>query len=227
MNWRRTATPCGRSGVPSSADASAGSRTWLLFALGWLLLPSLLVFARGGLAPRLLDAQPGLVWSEPWRCWSAAWVHWSALHLGANTVGTLLLAALGWTARVPLRAVWAWALAWPLVAPAITVLQPALAHYGGLSGVLHAGVAVVALWLLGQPAAARRERLVGLALLAGLLAKLISERFWQLDLRYGGGWDIAVVPLAHAVGVASGLLAGWLCLPRSMILRKSDARRQE
>lgn len=203
----------GRSGVPSSAEALVGPRAWLLFALGWLLLPSLLVFARGGLAPRLLDAQPGLVWSEPWRCWSAAWVHWSALHLGANAAGTLLLAALGWTARVPLRAVWAWALAWPLVAPAVTVLQPALAHYGGLSGVLHAGVAVVALWLLSQPAAARRERLVGLALLVGLLAKLVSERFWLLDLRHGGGWDIAVVPLAHAVGVASGLLAGWFCLP--------------
>lgn len=202
--------------MPSSAEATAaaGPRAWLLFALGWLLLPSLLVFARGGLAPRLLDAQPGLVWSEPWRCWSAAWVHWSALHLGANAAGTLLLAALGWTARVPLRAVSAWALAWPLVAPGITVLQPALAHYGGLSGVLHAGVAVVTLWLLSKPAAARRERLVGLALLVGLLAKLVSERFWLLDLRYGGGWDIAVVPLAHAVGVASGLLAGWLCLPR-------------
>lgn len=198
--------------MPSSAEGQGGRLAWVLFGLGWLLLPSLAVHMVGAPAPRLLDAQPGLIWSQPWRCWSAAWVHWSVLHLVANTAGTLLLLTLGWTARVPLRAVWAWALAWPLVSPGIALLQPGLAHYGGLSGVLHAGVAVVLVWLLRQPPQARRERRVGLALFAGLMLKLASERFWTLELQQVAGWDIAVVPLAHAVGTVAGLSAGWLCL---------------
>lgn len=202
--------------VRSEADPGvvAGRRGWLLFTLGWLLLPSLAVLWVGPPAPRLLDGQPGLIWQEPWRCWSAAWVHWTPLHLGANAAGTLLLAALGVVARVPLRAVCAWALSWPLVAPAVALLQPALAHYGGLSGVLHGGVAIVIVWLLRQPAAGRRERVVGGLLLLGLLLKLLGERFWTLELRQGGGWDFAVVPLAHALGAACGALAGWWCLPR-------------
>ena len=45
-------------------------------------------------------------------------------------------------------------------------LAPQLQHYGGLSGVLHAGVAVAALSLAGQ--ATGRRRLIGDAVLAGL-----------------------------------------------------------
>lgn len=183
---------------------------WLALGL-LLLLPSLAVYRGGALATRLLDWQSELLLSQPWRCWSAAWVHWSRLHLLANTAGALLVLALGWAARVPARATLAWALAWPLTHLGL-LLQPALRHYGGLSGVLHAGVAVVVVALCRSED--RRERLIGLALGAGLLAKLVSERFWLLELRHGGGWDIAVVPLAHATGTACGLLAAWLCLPQ-------------
>jgi rhomboid family GlyGly-CTERM serine protease len=156
----------------------------------------------------LLDWQPGLAASEPWRWWTAALVHWSPRHLGANLLGAGLVAALGWVARVPPSAALAWAIAWPLSHGALLV-QPALAHYGGLSGVLHAGVAVAALHLLRTERG--RRRWIGGAVFAGLALKLLLEAPWGAPLRYTAEWDIAVAPLAHATGAIAGVLA-WLLL---------------
>ena len=44
-------------------------------------------------------------------------------------------------------------------------------------------------------------------MLAGEIVKVLSEAPWGAPLRHPEGWDIAVVPLAHA----SGLIAGVLC----------------
>lgn len=155
----------------------------------------------------LLDWQPALAIAQPWRAFSAAFVHWSALHLGANLAGLAVVAALGVAARLPRAAAAAWAAAWPLTQLGL-LLQPALAHYGGLSGVLHAGVAVAACWLVMDARGARRA--VGIALGLGLLAKLGLEEPWGPPLRQGGGWDIATAPLAHATGAAAGLLCAAL-----------------
>ncbi|MEO7150157.1 MAG: hypothetical protein ABIX46_00365 [Burkholderiaceae bacterium] len=176
-------------------------------AAGWCALCALLAacamlgWSRDRAA---LDWQPALAASQPWRAWSAVAVHYSALHLAANLAGALLVGALGWTARVTPMAVLAWAIAWPFTHAALAV-EPALVHYGGLSGVLHAGVAVVALHLavVGRGSA----RVIGGALLAGLAVKLLSEAPWAGPLRHPPGWDIAVAPLAHATGVAAGLIA--------------------
>lgn len=202
--------------MPCSADegSTRGQHAWWLFGLGLLLLPSVAVRAGGALAARLLDAEPALLWQEPWRCWSAAWVHWSLPHLQANLAGGALLLLLGHFARMPRRAVTAWALAWPVLHLGVMLLQPSLRHYGGLSGTLHAGVAVVVIWLLRAPDADRRTQLIGAGLLAGLLLKLMSERFWALSLPYSDALQITTVPLAHALGAAAGLLAGMLCLPQ-------------
>lgn len=155
----------------------------------------------------LLDWQPALAGSEPWRWWTAAFVHWSPRHLVANLLGAGLVAALGWVARVPVSSALAWCIAWPLLHVGLLV-QPALAHYGGLSGVLHAGVAVAALHLLRTERGPRR--LIGAALLAGLALKLLLEAPWGAPLRYTAEWDIAVAPLAHATGAIAGLLTGLL-----------------
>jgi rhomboid family GlyGly-CTERM serine protease len=164
----------------------------------------------------LLDWQPERALHEPWRAWSAAFVHWSELHLAANLAGTAVVAALGWVARLPARAALAWAVAWPLTQAALS-LQPALAHFGGLSGVLHAGVAVAGLWLvLGARSRVRgRERGIGTALLIGLLVKVLIEEPWGPPLRHGGGWDIATAPLAHATGALAGLLCALIARARS------------
>lgn len=180
------------------ASAQAGRRAWLTLcalaaagALGGWLMPA-----------AALDWQPALALAEPWRWWTAAVVHWSPLHLGANLAGCAVLAGLGVAAAVPARATLAWGLAWPLTHAALFT-QPTLAHYGGLSGVLHAGVAVVAVVLIARPG---RERAIGVALAIGLLAKLLLERPWAGPLAHPAGWDIAVAPLAHAAGTAAGTL---------------------
>ncbi|MDP1533998.1 MAG: rhombosortase, partial [Rubrivivax sp.] len=151
----------------------------------------------------LWDWQPQRANSQPWRLFSAAFVHWSPLHLGANLIGTALVAALGWTARVPPALALAWLVAWPLTHLAL-LAQPTLMHYGGLSGLLHAGVAAVATWLLLR--ASGRPRWVGAALLAGLALKVGLEAPWAGPLMQAPGWDIAIAPLAHASGSAAGLL---------------------
>jgi rhomboid family GlyGly-CTERM serine protease len=171
-----------------------------------LVVPSLLIALRPGLARMALAWVPALVWSEPWRWWSAAWVHLSTRHLLANLAGAALLLLLGWVARLPREAAWAWALAWPLTHLGL-LLAPDLLRYGGLSGVLHAGVAAVA---LVREAALRRDRVLGALLLAGLCAKVLGERAWAHTLVTPPGWDIVVAPLAHASGTVCGALAALL-----------------
>ena len=136
-------------------------------------------------------------------------VHWSPLHLGANLLGTMGVAALGAAADCRGRSAVAWALAWPATQFAL-VLQPALLHYGGLSGVLHAGVTIAALQLIlfGAP----RSRLIGVMLALGLAVKLWLEAPWGAPLRQVDGWDIAIAPLAHATGVLAGAVFGAVLL---------------
>lgn len=154
--------------------------------------------------PALLRWQPELAFSQPWRLVTAAWVHLSSQHLIANLAGTAVLAALGRAAGCDRRAAIAWAGAWPLTHLGL-LAQPTLAAYGGLSGVLHAGVAVAAWQLIRGGHGLRRA--VGAAIAAGLAAKVLLEAPWLGPLRQVPGWDILVAPAGHA----SGALAGWLC----------------
>ena len=190
----------------------------------WAPWAALCALAAGGALiapafdPALLRWQPELALAQPWRSVSAAWVHLSPLHLGANLLGTALVAALGVSAGCGRRAALAWALAWPLTHLAL-LAQPALARYGGLSGVLHAAVAVAA-WQLLRGDRGRR-RAIGAALALGLLLKLWLEAPWRGPLRLLPGWDLAIAPLAHASGVA----AGWLCALACGVGGSADAAR--
>lgn len=186
-----------------------GDRGLAWAALGVVLAGGALV---GTLAPTsALDWQPTRAWREPWRWWSAAFVHWSALHLAVNLLGAAAVVAWGWVARVPARGALAWAVAWPLTHLAL-LAQPRLAHYGGLSGVLHAGVAVAAVWLLARERGVRRA--IGAAVLAALVLKVALEAPWRGALQTVAPWDFAVAPLAHAAGVVAGALLGaWAARP--------------
>ena len=177
---------------------TSGSRRWVGLAALFAALASLLFGAPAG----ALDWQPALAIAQPWRVFSAVAVHYSALHLAANLAGAALVAALGAVARVPRAMAWAWAAAWPLTQLGL-LARPDLAHYGGLSGVLHAGAAVVAVHLIG--AGPRLRRVIGAALLAGLLLKVAAESPWGPALRHPAGWDIATAPFAHATGLLAGL----------------------
>jgi rhomboid family GlyGly-CTERM serine protease len=171
-------------------------------------LAALLLFPLPGTA---LDWQPTLAWSQPWRWVTAAWVHWSPRHLQMNVAGCAALALLGWRAGLGPRAVAAWALAWPLTQLGL-LAQPALRHYGGLSGVLHAAAAITACSLLARRGDGRARGIGGLLAL-GLLAKILWEAPWGAATRLVEGWDFAVAPVAHASGTLAGLLA-WALVGR-------------
>jgi hypothetical protein len=156
-------------------------------------------------------------------------VHWSWPHLAVNLTGAAVGAGVGWRARADVRAALAWLLAWPLTHVLLGLPGAAFArglpHYGGLSGVLHAGVVVLGLTLAFPraldaegpegshglapltSAQAARHRLVGLALVGGTLAKVLLEAPWDPALRPSALLGIEVAPLAHACGPVAGLLA--------------------
>ncbi|MFN9744846.1 MAG: rhombosortase [Betaproteobacteria bacterium] len=182
----------------ATAPARQGWRAWAALA-ALLAAGSALAWP---LPSALLDWQPDRALAEPWRAFTAAFVHWSEGHLFANLGAAALVAAYGWAAALPRAAALAWLLAWPLTHLGL-LLRPELAHYGGLSGVLHAGVAVATLWLV--VAARGSRRVVGVLMGAGLLAKLLSERPWAGVLQQAAGWDIALAPIGHATGAIAGL----------------------
>jgi rhomboid family GlyGly-CTERM serine protease len=180
--------------VPATA-----SRAWLALCAALAVGSAVAWFA-----PRdMLDWQAQLALAEPWRPWTAGLVHLSPRHLAINLLGCAVVAAFGIAARVPRHAALAWLAAWPL-AHAALALQPRLLHYGGLSGVLHAGVAVAALQLVGRGEG--RRRLIGIAVLAGLALKLALERPLAGPAQWLPGWDFPVAPLAHLTGAATGVL---------------------
>lgn len=176
----------------------AGAAAWVVVSLGLGGAAAL-----GQVAPReALDWQRALLGVEPWRLWTAAFAHLSALHLVANELGCVVVAAFGAGARVPVAAAVAWLAAWPLGHVALAIDAP-LTRYAGLSGVLHAGVAIAAWHLLRRDAG--RRRWVGAAVLAGLTVKVLLERPWAGAVQALPGWDFAVVPLAHVTGALAGL----------------------
>ncbi|MGE5452591.1 MAG: hypothetical protein ACM3VZ_12220 [Acidobacteriota bacterium] len=140
--------------------------------------------------------------------WSTAWVHGSAPHLYRNLGGVALLAALGWTAGVSWRATVSWALAWPLTHVGM-LWRPELTSYIGLSGVLHAGAAIIATHQILTPPFPSSRRL-GAILLTGLALKIIMENPWGAVLILSSSSAIKVAPWAHFSGVMAGLVCGTL-----------------
>lgn len=167
---------------------------------------------------------PGLAWDEPWRCWSAAFVHLSDGHLAANLLGCAVVGAFGQrgaqAAGAGTARDWAlaWLAAWPLT-HALLGAEPRLAGYAGLSGALHAGVAVAALGLVVQ--ARGRARGVGAAVLAGLALKLALEEPWRAPVQALALWDVPVAVAAHASGAAAGLA----CAAVALLVRRHATMR--
>lgn len=178
----------------------------------WLLISAALALGSvlAGWADRqLLEWQPQLAWPEVWRWWSAALVHFTPMHLGLNLLATALVAAYGWAARVPSVVALAWVASWPFTHLAL-LAKPELAHYGGLSGILHAGVAATTLWLvIGGDGA---QRTIGWLMLVGQSVKLLVEEPWGVAIHAPSELDVAVAPLAHASGSIAGALLTLLAL---------------
>lgn len=164
------------------------SRQWPVWAQHWALHP---------------DAG----WRQPaWSFWTTAWLHGSSAHLSKNLAALTLLTLLGISTRLPRHAALAWLLAWPLTQAGM--VGQALHTYIGLSGVLHAGFAIVALHQLTHPIqVGRHPKIMGWILLGGLIFKIFMENPWQHALIRPPGSDINVAPWAHLSGAAAGAVA--------------------
>jgi membrane associated rhomboid family serine protease len=146
-----------------------------------------------------LDWQGAVAAFQPWRVFTASWVHWSPQHLAMNLAAAAALAVLGWSLALPKAAAHAWLLAWPL-SQVVSLAASSPAHLGGLSGTLHAGAAVAAVWSLLQGRA--RSRTIGALLAAALVLKLAWE--WLRGPQPIAGSDAVTWPLIHLAGALCG-----------------------
>ena len=184
---------------------NCGARAWIAVSAALAT-----VALAGWFAPReAIDWQPALAAREPWRALSAVGVHYGASHLGGNLAGVALAGLFGVVARVTPPVAWAWLAAWPLTQLGL-LARPELAHYGGLSGVLHAGVAAVATFMILT--GTRAQRAVAAAVFAGLFLKLWGEAPWAATLRLDPARGFAVAPLAHATGALAGSVCSAVAL---------------
>lgn len=181
-------------------------------ALSWIAVALLIAVPAGLVGILPLQGVPMLVRAAPpgpesvLALWSAAWVHLGEAHLRLNLLACGALAVCGGLAGVTPRASLAWLLSWPLT-HALLLLEPRLQWYAGASGVLHAGVAVlaVALFLGGRRA--------GGALLMGVLVVKLARDLSQgypVALQAASAMPVATV--SHLAGAAAGLLCALVLL---------------
>jgi rhomboid family GlyGly-CTERM serine protease len=171
-----------------------GSRAGLLLALAVLCITQ---FVPGDVA-RLRYERTAVAAGEWWRLLSCHLIHYDALHLAMNLAGLVLL----WL----LYARDARARDWCIVALASALaiggglyfIEPDVAWYLGLSGVLH-GV-----WAAGGIAACRRWPLEGGVTLALLAGKLAFELVHG-PVSSGFGATLPVLTVAHRLGALGGL----------------------
>jgi hypothetical protein len=182
-------------------------------SLGWLalcalhgVLSMLAWWARDGVVHAITWQADG--WQQmPWTLWSSSWVHLNPPHLIGNQVALGALAALAWVIHPTRACALAWLLAWPLLQLSL-LLWPQIGYAVGLSGVLHAGAAVVAVHLLLKRIAVPKARRWGGLLALGLLIKLGLEAGWSHPVVWDSGNNMSVVQAAHLSGVGWGLLLG-------------------
>lgn len=215
------------NGAHHQADTRRGAWLWLALSLalglpsacmGWVPLDQPTTNWPGWAQPLALHPDQGL--HQPvWTWWTAAWLHGSAQHLHHNLGALALIAAMGWAGQVSVQSALIWFLAWP--ATQIGMLGQALHTYIGLSGVLHAGVCVIALHLVTKSDASSR-RFMGYLLSGALILKILMENPWQHDLIKPSGSDINVAPWAHLSGALS---AAFICLFASVTNRLPSVKR--
>ena len=138
-------------------------------------------------------------------------VHWNAAHLSYDALALALLAPMLDRHELPLTLL----LAAPAVSLAVLTLHPELPTYCGLSGVNCALYAHVAAKL------GRRNAVLGLAALAGILLKTLIELSVGRTFFATSGF----IPMhsAHLAGIAIGLLSAWF----SHYIAQKDIRKRE
>ncbi len=193
----------GRIRAPTAVSSIQGA--WLVGLLAAVLV--LLWFTGESGRELLRYERSAVLHGQYWRLLTGHLVHGSGQHLLLNAVGLGLIAAL-FPREYSLRA-------WLLILGSsiatidlgFVLLEPQLAWYVGLSGVLHGALAAGAIgWWRHE------SRALALALTAVLVGKLAWEQ-WHGALPLSG--DMPVVVDAHLYGAVGGALAGGLLWVRS------------
>ena len=153
-----------------------------------------------GLGGWLIYDRHAIAGGELWRLVTGQLVHFSASHLAANLC---VIGVAGWVleARREVAVPALYVGSAVLIGIALYVLDPALGVYGGSSGLACAAIGYVAMCQIER---AGVSRVLGIALLAVLSAKLWAEIAW--GLRVVSGDEFVPVPLSHLAGAGSALL---------------------
>ncbi len=132
---------------------------------------------------------------EIWRLVSAHWVHVGWMHLLLNGVGLVICVSLtspGWS---PAR----WLLCCVIMGIGIsfllTVFNPEVRDYAGLSGVLFG------LYLLSAFSLYARDRLIAVLIIAAIAIKVLMEQFTFYDFNSGELIGARVIVDAHLYGL--------------------------
>ena len=188
--------------------ARAALRPWAtVSAVAAALVP----FAWPTLAVPLLYQRQEIFAGELWRVATGHFVHFGASHLAWNAL--VVLVAGSWAETLaPGRVRFYWVTAPVAIGLTLLALDPALATYGGLSGVATGLVVLLAaeLWRRGG-----RDRAWAAALFGLTALKLFADtRGFGGVVRYADE-TIRTVPLAHAAGaVWAAAVAGGAALRR-------------
>jgi len=140
---------------------------------------------------------------RPWTLWTTAWVHINTPHLIGNQLAVGALAAMAWLLRPHAGTSVAWLLTWPL-STLILLLWPQIGYFAGLSGLVHAAVAVVGVHLLAGEMRIPKARRWGGLLLLGLVIKLGLERAWLWPVVWNDSANMSIVQAVHLTGALVG-----------------------
>jgi hypothetical protein len=181
----------------------SGSRSWLLLC-ALHAVGSMLLWWAGESAYKPLVWRADHAWQAPWTWWTSAWVHLNTAHLISTQIAMGMLAALAWVVRPSRRSTVVWLLSWPLLQLSLLV-WPQIGYAVGLTGLLHAGVAIVGVDLLLRRIRIPKARRWGSLLLLALLVKLLIEQAWRQPVVWNAADDMAVVQALHLSGVTWGV----------------------
>ena len=182
------------------------SGSWLLLCALHAVASMLLWWTREGTLDAFIWRADGWT-AQPWTLWTSAWVHLNTPQLIFNQIALGALTAFAWVIRPNWTCTLAWLLAWPLGQLSL-LWWPQIGYAVGLSGVLHAGIAVLAVQLLRQRIAIPKAQRWGGLLALVLLGKLLLERGWAYPVVWDGAHDMSVVQAGHLSAAAWGLLLG-------------------
>ena len=152
-------------------------------------------------------------WTEPWRLLTAHLVHLNWPHALINAAAWFVVARLFAIELAIARQVLTLAVSASAIGFALPLLWPAIEHYRGFSGVLHAlffaGAAGWWLAAVATPAQRTMARLwLPTALFAGGWIKVLLEQPWDASTPYADWLGAGTVPQAHLVGALVGTMLG-------------------